>query len=73
MQGYQIQVQTCFRLLEINILISIIIGMAYCTRIKTIPTRYRERENIQLDFIKTQTKMYMHFCIESSEIETPKI
>ena len=38
---------------EINFLISIILGIAFCPRTKTILVI--ERENIQLDFIKTNT------------------
>ena len=38
----QIQVQTCFRLLEINFLISIILGMSFFTRNKTILAIERE-------------------------------
>ena len=40
---------------EINFLISIILGIAFCPRTKTILVIERERENIQLDFIKTNT------------------
>ena len=53
---YHIQGETFFRLLEINFLISIILGMALCTRTKT--KLVIQRKNIQLDLIKIQTKMY---------------
>ena len=48
------QVQSCFRLLEINFLISIMLGMAFCTRTKTILVI--ERGNIQLDLFKFRQK-----------------
>ena len=65
LQRCQIQVQTCFRLLEIKFLISIILGMTFCTRTKTI--LLIERDNIQLDFFKrnalAQTSLSSSFTI----------